>query len=217
MRRLTPTRLVATLAGLLALLVAIVLVVLSLDLRFGDGAMLHLLSPWSDNPTDATILWQVRLPRVVAGAVIGAGLASAGCAFQAVLRNPLADPFTLGIASGSSLAAVIAIRIGIHHWLGDAGIGLFAVFGFRSHRVRRLAPGPSRSRAAAGDPAPRWHHRGDVVFRGVDAGHVHGGLCRSLSDRPLDDGRPLRDRLASAGDIVIRDPSWLLGLVAGST
>jgi iron complex transport system permease protein len=59
------------------------------------------------------VLVYSRLPRVAAAALAGAGLAAAGLAFQALLRNPLADPFTLGVSSGSSLGAVLAIRFGL--------------------------------------------------------------------------------------------------------
>lgn len=71
----------------------------------------------------------IRLPRVVAALVSGAALAGAGCALQALLRNPLAEPFTLGISSGSSLGAVIAIRIGAERLLGHGAIGLAALAG----------------------------------------------------------------------------------------
>ena len=95
------------------------------------GRGLALLSPsalWSDG-ADGTIFWKVRLPRVLAAAMVGAALASAGTAFQAVLRNPLAEPFTLGVSAGASLAAVIAIRVGVESIAGTAGVGAAAVLG----------------------------------------------------------------------------------------
>lgn len=61
---------------------------------------------------DAQILLHARLPRVLFGAVVGAALAASGVVFQAILRNPLASPFTLGISGGASLGAVLAIRLG---------------------------------------------------------------------------------------------------------
>lgn len=71
---------------------------------------------WSaiEDPTglDAQILLRARLPRVLFGAVVGAALAASGVVFQAILRNPLASPFTLGISGGASLGAVLAIRLG---------------------------------------------------------------------------------------------------------
>ncbi|MGJ7442377.1 FecCD family ABC transporter permease [Aquipuribacter sp. MA13-6] len=58
------------------------------------------------------ILWQIRLPRVVLGALVGAMLAVAGAAYQGVFRNPLADPYLLGVSSGAGLGATIAIVSG---------------------------------------------------------------------------------------------------------
>ena len=52
------------------------------------------------NPTAYSILWNIRMPRVVLAALVGAALAIAGAAFQGLLKNPLADPYTLGISSG---------------------------------------------------------------------------------------------------------------------
>ena len=77
---------------------------------------------------DHAVLW-VRIPRVAASLVVGAALAGAGCALQALLHNPLAEPFTLGISSGDSLAAVLAIRLGIEGAFGTAGIGGAALIG----------------------------------------------------------------------------------------
>jgi iron complex transport system permease protein len=63
---------------------------------------------WSEN-VDAQIFFVARLPRVVAGGLVGAALAAAGVVLQALLRNPLATPFTLGVSSGASLGAMLAI------------------------------------------------------------------------------------------------------------
>ena len=51
----------------------------------------------------------IRLPRVILSGLVGAALAIAGAAFQGLLRNPLADPYTLGVSSGASLGAVITL------------------------------------------------------------------------------------------------------------
>lgn len=67
--------------------------------------------PFADN-LDAQIFFIARLPRVLAAALVGAALASAGVVFQAMLRNPLATPFTLGVSAGSSLGAMLAITLG---------------------------------------------------------------------------------------------------------
>src|SRR6185503_15329704 len=57
-------------------------------------------------PQQATILWSIRLPRVLLGALIGGGLAVSGALLQGVLRNPLADPGLIGVSSGAALGAV---------------------------------------------------------------------------------------------------------------
>jgi iron complex transport system permease protein len=62
-----------------------------------------------DRNVDAQILFVARLPRTVAGMLVGASLATAGVIFQGLLRNPLATPFTLGISSGAALGAMLAI------------------------------------------------------------------------------------------------------------
>lgn len=75
------------------------------------------------------IFWHIRVPRTLAAMLVGGALAAAGCALQALLRNPLAEPFTLGISSGASLFAVIAIRFGLDRYLGDIGVGGAAMIG----------------------------------------------------------------------------------------
>ena len=61
---------------------------------------------------EVAILWQLRLPRVVLGGLVGAMLALAGAAYQGVFRNPLADPYLLGAAAGAGLGATLAIAYG---------------------------------------------------------------------------------------------------------
>jgi ABC-type Fe3+-siderophore transport system permease subunit len=75
--------------------------------------------PFHDN-VDAQIFFVARLPRTLAGALVGATLAAAGVVFQGLLRNPLATPFTLGVSAGAALGAMLAITF---NWsLGVAGI-----------------------------------------------------------------------------------------------
>ncbi|THB71264.1 MAG: iron ABC transporter permease [Desulfobulbaceae bacterium] len=57
------------------------------------------------------VIWEIRLPRIVCAAVVGGGLAVAGCVFQSILQNPLADPYTLGISSGAAFGASSAILL----------------------------------------------------------------------------------------------------------
>ncbi len=63
---------------------------------------------WHWSASDETIIWQLRLPRVLGAAVVGAALAGAGVLFQGLLRNPMADPYLLGTSGGAALAATIA-------------------------------------------------------------------------------------------------------------
>jgi iron complex transport system permease protein len=85
--------------------------------------------PLPDNQ-DAQIFFSVRLPRNLLAALTGAAMACAGIIFQAVLRNPLACPFTLGVAGGSSFGAVAAILLGFTTLIhGFSLITLFSFFG----------------------------------------------------------------------------------------
>lgn len=67
-----------------------------------------------------TVVWQLRMPRVLAGLCVGAVLACSGAALQAVVRNDLADPYLLGISSGASLGAALVIAGGLASTLGTA-------------------------------------------------------------------------------------------------
>ena len=80
--------------------------------------------------TDYTILFQLRLPRCILAALVGASLAISGVVLQALLRNPLADPYILGISSGAGLGAMLAMATGLQvSFLGISSIGLFAFIG----------------------------------------------------------------------------------------
>jgi iron complex transport system permease protein len=65
------------------------------------------------NPTFPFVITEVRLPRILAAALVGGGLAVAGGVFQAILLNPLADPYTLGVSSGAAFGASLALVLGI--------------------------------------------------------------------------------------------------------
>ncbi len=73
------------------------------------------------------ILWNIRMPRVVLGVLVGAMLAIAGAAYQGVFRNPLADPYLLGVSSGAGLGATLAIVVG--GAAGFAGVPVAAFAG----------------------------------------------------------------------------------------
>lgn len=67
------------------------------------------------------IFWQLRLPRVLMGALVGAVLSVCGAAYQSIFRNPLTDPYVLGVSSGASLGAAVAILLGLEAWLWGVG------------------------------------------------------------------------------------------------
>ena len=96
--------------------------------------------------TAETIVMELRLPRVLTALVVGFGLAVAGTTFQGLLRNPLADPYVLGTASGAALGAAIGGR---------------AARPGRRARARPRQPPGLRRRAARGRPRapPRWRWR----------------------------------------------------------
>ncbi len=87
------------------------------------------LSAPDDNP-DSQIFWQLRVPRVMLGFLAGAAMSLAGMVFQAMFRNPLATPYTLGVSSGAALGATLSIRLGFSFaFLGVTGTTLAAFAG----------------------------------------------------------------------------------------
>jgi iron complex transport system permease protein len=85
--------------------------------------------PGQVNP-DYEIFFRVRLPRIILAAVVGAALACSGVVFQGLLRNPLADPYILGISSGAGLGAIVAVVSGLNWMLfGRSPIAIFAFAG----------------------------------------------------------------------------------------
>jgi iron complex transport system permease protein len=77
------------------------------------GAILDALIHPGQQGTIHTLIWELRIPRIIRAIVVGASLAGCGVAFQAVLRNPLAEPYTLGVSAGGALGATIAIMLGL--------------------------------------------------------------------------------------------------------
>ncbi len=100
-------------------------------------AALNLAEP-AHGESAAVIVLQLRLARVLLALGAGTGLALAGVVFQGILRNPLADPFTLGVSSGAAFGAALAISLGVSAALlpfcalGGAALALFAVLGLGS-------------------------------------------------------------------------------------
>lgn len=145
--------LVAGLVGLVLLAASLVLAVTLGPAELSPGDVLaslaaHLgfgeptLSPLRDG-----IVWQLRMPRVLTAAAVGAGLALCGAVMQAITRNPLADPYLLGLSSGASVGAVVVLVLGWGLLLplaafGGALLALVATLGLAlaAGRGGRLAP-----------------------------------------------------------------------------
>ncbi len=122
MRVLTPWRMATVLLGLGALLaLAVVLGLLVGPSALSAGEVWSSLSGETGGAA-ADIVLRVRLPRVVLAALVGASLAVAGTLFQALLRNPLADPYILGVSGGAALGGISVLALG-----GAVGLGYSAV------------------------------------------------------------------------------------------
>lgn len=110
-------------AGLAALLTALLAVSLIVSLGIGAVAILpgqavaalwaKLITAAPASAQDTIIIWDLRLPRALLAVAIGAGLAAAGAAYQAIFRNPLADPFVIGASGGAALGATAVIVAGL--------------------------------------------------------------------------------------------------------
>jgi ABC-type Fe3+-siderophore transport system permease subunit len=105
-------------AARLAALAALVPLAMLAGIAFGGaafapGALAHALLHPHDGSDVATIVWQLRVPRVVIAATVGASLALAGTLLQALLRNPIVDPYLTGVASGAGASIAIATTIGV--------------------------------------------------------------------------------------------------------
>jgi iron complex transport system permease protein len=102
----------------LAALAALVPLAMLIGIAFGGAALApdalaHALLHPSAGGDAATIVWQLRVPRVAIAAVVGASLALAGTLLQALLRNPIVDPYLTGVASGAGASIAIAATIGV--------------------------------------------------------------------------------------------------------
>ena len=86
-------------------------------LTIGD-AFAALLGSGRENAMLTSIIWRIRLPRVILGALVGSSLSLGGLVFQALLRNPLAEPYILGISGGSAVGAIIGILLGFSRFPG---------------------------------------------------------------------------------------------------
>src|SRR4030043_352073 len=120
MRIITPKRVItiSILLGLLLILVILVSITIGSvkvpplrSIRILFQSILGLKGAGSE--TERTIILSLRLPRAILAGLVGAGLSVSGATFQALLRNPLADPYILGVSSGAAVGAIIAIFMGL--------------------------------------------------------------------------------------------------------
>ncbi|ATP50831.1 ABC transporter permease [Pseudomonas putida] len=125
---------------LIVMLTALLLVSCLIALAFGPasvplahvagvvGQQLGIAGPGEWSQSQAQIVWLIRAPRVLLGALVGAGLALVGTALQAVTRNPLADPHLLGVSSGAALGAVL-VMLYLGEFIGAFSLPLAAFMG----------------------------------------------------------------------------------------
>jgi iron complex transport system permease protein len=130
-------RLLTAMIGLSAVLVVTVLFGVALGptvIPLGDvlryiGAAIGGGTIAADEVSSYSIIWQVRVPRVLLAVLVGAGLSVVGVAIQAIVRNALADPFVLGISSGASVGAATVVVFGLFASLGIYAISAAALLG----------------------------------------------------------------------------------------
>ena len=125
---------VLTLLVILLICVVAAAAVGTVYVPFGDVVKMcwNKVSPFNFIPTwrsvDETIILQVRLPRVIGGALVGAALATAGVLFQGLLRNPMADPYIIGTSAGAALGATVAMLLPLS--MAFLGFGMVPVLAF---------------------------------------------------------------------------------------
>jgi iron complex transport system permease protein len=150
LRRLTRFRLWVTLGVGVAVLVLVAVIALAVGpSALGPGEILELLLHPERSGPDADILWRVRLPRVALALGVGASLSTAGVIFQALLRNPLADPFVLGVSGGAALGGITALALGAALGLGAGAVPPAAFAGGILTTLLLFAASGGRGRASA--------------------------------------------------------------------
>lgn len=188
----------AYLVGCVSLVVIAILGVTVGPVRIGAGAALreladHLLpvnvaSGLSEQ--ESAIVWHLRAPRVVLGSLVGAMLATAGGAYQGVFRNPLADPYLLGVAAGAGLGATAALA-------GGGGTGVLPVAAFGG-AVLAVGATYYLARAAGGRRTPA-----SLILAGVAVGSFLTALQTFLQQQSSDRIREVF--------------TWILGRLSAAT
>lgn len=97
-----------------------------IKMTLNKTALFNFTATWQ--PSAETILFQIRLPRIIAAALVGSALASAGVLFQGLLRNPMADPYIIGTSAGAAFGATVAMMLPISLALLSFGLVPIAAF-----------------------------------------------------------------------------------------
>ncbi len=129
-----------------------------------------------------TIVWQLRLPRVLLAGIVGAGLAMSGAAYQGLFKNPLADPYLVGVASGAGLGAIIVLLTGVPLFIG--GFSLLPVAAFAGG-VAAVAVAYSIARSSQGTPLTT------LILAGVAISALAGAVSSLLMIRSDPELRPV--------------------------
>ncbi len=121
---------------MLVVVLVICLIVFAIDIGLGSYQIGFIevyeqifgrFADWNQTMSlDMHVVWELRMPRVILGLLVGIGLAMAGAAMQSMMKNPLADPYTTGISSGAALGATLALTMGISLASGSLGTVLNA-------------------------------------------------------------------------------------------
>lgn len=180
---LRPAAVLAVLAGLTVAAFLLTIALGSVRIPLADVVAV-LLGGEGAQASWTTIVWQVRLPRAVTAALAGAALGVGGLQMQTLFRNPLADPFILGISAGASLGVALVVLVA-----GSAGTGLVAGFGLTGNLgvAGAAALGAGAVTALVLAVSRRVANPATVLIIGLMAGYavtsvvsvlVHSGLGR---------------------------------------
>ena len=154
------------------------------------------------------VIFGLRLPRIALGILVGAALSTAGAGFQALLRNPLADPYVLGVSSGAALGAILSLIVAPRTPGRNSSGGIWRR---RRHDRRRLFSRPARGPARQRHAAACRNRDGVVSFSGHHVSDDNPQRPRPARHGLLADGRSVFGASAS-----ICDGSLLLIIAVGS-
>lgn len=147
---LTPRRVAVVLLAMLGVLLAAAFIgLVAGPSAVAPGDVAAVLSGADPGSAAADIVLRIRLPRVVLAILVGASLAVSGVLFQALLRNPLADPFVLGISGGAALGAILVLSLGSAVGLGYAAVPPAAFAGSVCATLLLYTVAGSRGRVSA--------------------------------------------------------------------